>query len=64
MATPLTLTVLGSINRFSLLPTSNAVTLGGSEIGSLVSPFFLADAQRTFFVEPSVLETTTETFES
>jgi hypothetical protein len=64
VATPLTLTVLGSIDRFSLLPTSNAVTLGGSEIGSLVSPFFLADSRRTFFVEPSVLETTTETFES
>lgn len=64
VTTPLTLTVLGSIDRFSLLPTSNAVTLGGSEIGSLVTPFFLADSRRTFFVEPSVLETTTETFES
>jgi len=64
VATPLTLTVLGTLGRFSLLPSSNAVTLGGSEIGSLVSPFFLADAKRTFFVEPSLLETTTETFES
>ena len=64
VATPMTLTILGSIERFSLLPASNAVTLGGSEIGSLVSPFFLADARRTFFVEPSLVETTTETFES
>lgn len=64
VASPLTLTVLGSIDRFSLLPTSNAVTLGGSEIGALISPFFLSDAKRTFFVEPSVVETTTETFES
>ena len=64
VATPLTLTVLGSISSFSLLPSSNAVTLGGSEIGSLVSPFFLSDSRRTFFVEPELVETTIETFES
>ncbi len=64
VATPLTLTVLGSLNSFSLLPSSNAVTLGGSEIGSLVSPFFLSDSRRTFFVEPELVETKIETFES
>jgi hypothetical protein len=59
-----TLPVVGSVGSYSLTPPSNAVTLGGSEIGSLISPFFFADSRRTFFVEPSLVETTTETFES
>jgi hypothetical protein len=63
VASPMILTVLGAGGSFSLLPSSNAVTLGGAEIGALVSPFFYADAQRTFFVEPNLVETTTETWE-
>jgi hypothetical protein len=63
VATPVVLTVLGATGAFSLLPSSNAVTIGGAEIGALVSPFFYADAQRTFFVEPNLMETTTETWE-
>lgn len=58
-----TLTVLGKTSGFSVLTTSNAVTIGGDDIGSLVAPFFFMDAQRTFFVEPALTETTTETFE-
>jgi len=33
------------------------------EIGTLVSPFFYADGQSSFFVEPSLTETTTNTWE-
>lgn len=33
------------------------------EIGTLVSPFFYADAQSSFFVEPALTETTTDTWE-
>ncbi len=62
--TAVTMPVLGAVGPFTITPSSNAVTVGGSEIGSLVSPFFFADTRRTFFVEPTLVETTIETFES
>lgn len=62
--TAVTMPVLGAVGPFTITPSSNAVTVGGSEIGSLVSPFFFADSRRTFFVEPTLVETTIETFES
>jgi len=58
-----TLGILGSCGGYSVLPAANGITIGGGDIGSLVSPFFFQDARRTFFVEPSLLETTTESWE-
>jgi hypothetical protein len=58
-----TLGILGHSGPFSVLPSANGIAVGAGDIGSLVSPFFFQDARRTFFVEPSLLETTTETWE-
>ncbi len=45
---------------FSLLMCANPVSYPSAEIGILVSPFFYQDDQHTFFVEPSLTETTTK----
>ena len=48
---------------FTLLTTSNPVTLPSFEIGNLVKPVFYKDDLYTFFVEPSLTETTIEKWE-
>lgn len=58
-----TIGILGRCDGYAVLPSANGVAIGGGDIGSLVSPFFFQDARRTFFVEPSLLEITTETWE-
>ena len=55
--------ILGSGGAYSVLPSANGIAIGAGDIGSLVSPFFFQDERRTFFVEPSLLETTTESWE-
>lgn len=58
-----TLGILAKCGPFSVLPSANGIAIGAGDIGSLVSAFFFQDASRTFFVEPSLLETTTESWE-
>ncbi|MFI5540663.1 neuraminidase-like domain-containing protein [Nocardia sp. NPDC051900] len=58
-----TLGILAKCGPFSVLPSANGIAIGTGGIGSLVSAFFFQDASRTFFVEPSLLETTTESWE-
>lgn len=45
-------------DEFSLLTCSNSLRSFPDEIGALVSPFFYLDNQHTFFVEPTLTETT------
>ncbi|WP_313674467.1 neuraminidase-like domain-containing protein [Mycolicibacterium sp.] len=58
-----TLGILAKCGSFTVLPSANGIAVGAGDIGSLVSAFFFQDANRTFFVEPSLLETTTESWE-
>jgi hypothetical protein len=58
-----TLSILAQCGPYSVLPSANAIAIGAGDIGTLVSPLFFQDASRTFFVEPSLLETTTESWE-
>ena len=58
-----TRTVLGKAGGYQVIPSANAISIAGGDIGSLVSPFFFADARRTFFVQPALTETTTESWE-
>jgi hypothetical protein len=55
-------TVLGSgaANGYRLLPTSNRMQLPNAEFAPLISPVFYADDMNTFFVEPSLTETTVD----
>ena len=52
--------VLASGNSFSLLACANVLTLPTAEIASLTSPIFYQDDEYTFFVEPTLTETTTD----
>lgn len=61
--TSATRTVLGKAGGYQVIPSANAISVAGGDIGSLVSPYFFADARRTFFVQPSLTETTTESWE-
>jgi hypothetical protein len=52
--------ILGNSTPFTLLPTSNQMTLPNAEFAPLISPLFYADDRHTFFVEPSLIETTVD----
>jgi hypothetical protein len=56
-------TILKSGGTFALLPTSNRLTLPNAEFAPLISPVFYADDAHTFFVEPSLTETTVDKWE-
>jgi hypothetical protein len=58
-------TILAKRNDFSLLAASNPMKLPNSEFAPLISPVFYTDAnnRNTFFVEPSLTETTIEKWE-
>jgi hypothetical protein len=51
----------GSSHKLTLLPTP--VHAETPDVGVLVSPFFFADSQHTFYVEPSLTETTIDQWE-
>lgn len=53
-------TILGKAHgAIELIPCSDPSSMGGAEIGKLVSPFFFQDGWHTFFVEPTFSETKT-----
>jgi len=53
-------TILGkAYGPIELIPCSDPSSMGGAEIGKLVSPFFFQDSWHTFFVEPTFSETKT-----
>ncbi|WP_293282268.1 hypothetical protein [Microcoleus sp. PH2017_36_ELK_O_B] len=62
-ATPSTKDILQKSGNFSLLMPSNQNQLPTAEIGALVSPFFYQDNLHTFFVEPTLTETTIERYQ-
>ena len=55
--------ILQQGSAFSLLMPSNPRQLPTAEISALVSPFFYQDNQHTFFVEPTLTETTIDRWE-
>jgi len=55
-----TLPILNKAPEFTILPIDNYITLGTREFASLVAPVFYQDAVNTFFIEPSLIETTLE----
>ncbi|QHT61334.1 hypothetical protein GXP70_16130 [Paenibacillus lycopersici] len=59
-ASPAPQTILSNIGSFTLLQASNRMSWPNEEFAPLVSPFFYADELYTFFVEPSLTETTVE----
>ncbi|SDD50071.1 Putative peptidoglycan binding domain-containing protein [Bacillus wiedmannii] len=50
--------ILSNGGSYILLPTSNQMQFPNEEFAPLISPFFYADDLYTFFVEPSITETT------
>jgi hypothetical protein len=60
--TTVTKTILGSTGSYEIVTTPQRVSGMPSEVGSLVRPFFFADryGRNTFFVEPTLTETTIE----
>ncbi len=53
-------TILGkAVGEYTLVPCSNPATMGGEELGKLVTPFFFQDNWHTFYVEPALTETIT-----
>jgi hypothetical protein len=50
--------ILSKGRGYTLLPTSNQMKLPNAEFAPLISPVFYADDVYTFFVEPSLTETT------
>jgi hypothetical protein len=56
-------TILDKCDSYSLLPTSNFMTLPNVEFAPLISPIFYVDDINTFFVEPSLTETTVNKWE-
>lgn len=61
--TTTTESILQRRGNFSLLMPSNPMQLPTGEISALVSPFFYQDDRHTFFVEPSLTETTIDRWE-
>ncbi|MBD2254377.1 neuraminidase-like domain-containing protein [Nostoc parmelioides] len=55
--------ILQQGSAFSLLLPSNPRQLPTTEVSGLVSPFFYQDSQHTFFVEPTLTETTIDRWE-
>ena len=60
VSAPAPQTILAKNNSFTLLAASNRVTLPNAEFAPLISPVFYADDINTFFVEPSLTETTVD----
>ncbi len=56
-------TILSKGGGYSILPASNRPTLPNAEFAPLLSPVFYADEVNTFFVEPSLTETTIDKWE-
>lgn len=53
-------TILSKIpGAFNIVPCSAPVTMGGTEFGRLITPFFYQDSWNTFYVEPAITETIT-----
>lgn len=48
-----------TVGNFNLVPCSQPVTMGGQELGQLVTPFFYQDSWHTFYIEPTLTETIT-----
>ena len=48
---------------YTLLPSSNQMKLPNAEFAPLISPVFYADDVHTFFIEPSLTETTVDRWE-
>jgi 5-hydroxyisourate hydrolase-like protein (transthyretin family) len=59
-----TLPILNQQRRFTLVPIDNEIVLGTPEFASLVAPVFYQDNVNTFFIEPSLTETTIEKWEN
>jgi peptidoglycan hydrolase-like protein with peptidoglycan-binding domain len=53
-------TILSKGGSFTLLPSSNQMKFPNAEFAPLISPVFYADDVYTFFVEPSLTETTVD----
>ncbi|MCD9025517.1 neuraminidase-like domain-containing protein [Cohnella silvisoli] len=56
-------TILSKGGSYNLLPTNNQLHFPNEEFASLISPSFYADDLYTFFVEPSLTETTVDRWE-
>jgi len=53
-------TILGSsAGAYNLVPSGNVASMGGAEIGPLITPFFYQDSWHTFYVQPALTETIT-----
>jgi len=53
-------TILSKGDGYTLVPSSNQMKLPNAEFAPLISPVFYADDVYTFFVEPSLTETTVD----
>lgn len=53
-------TILSKGGGFTLLSSSNQMKFPSAEFARLISPFFYADDISTFFIEPSLTETTVD----
>ncbi|WP_127493666.1 neuraminidase-like domain-containing protein [Paenibacillus glycanilyticus] len=56
-------TIMSNIDKFTILQASNPMSWPNEEFAPLVSPVFYADDRHTFFVEPSLTETTVKTWQ-
>ncbi len=52
--------IVANVGSYTLLPTSNQMLFPNAEFAPLISPVFYADDVYTFFVEPSLTETTVD----
>jgi Neuraminidase-like domain len=52
--------IVANVGGYTLLPTSNQMLFPNAEFAPLISPVFYADDVYTFFVEPSLTETTVD----
>lgn len=48
-----------SAGAYNLVPSGNVASMGGAEIGPLITPFFYQDSWHTFYVQPTITETVT-----
>lgn len=55
--------ILEKTRPYSLLSTSNRLSLPNAEFAPLISPVFYADERNTFFMEPSLTEITVDRWE-
>ncbi len=55
--------ILSKGGGYTLLPSSNQMKFPNAEFAPLISPVFYADDVYTFFVEPSLTETTVDTWQ-